>query len=144
MADPSQPERAPDDENPITSLHPATETVSGAYDNAAAHNVIYDEPRSHSLTTISTVPRRNSSVSHVSIDFFDPSGVDQLRRTMSHRSTAADAYDIPEVPLHKAKSRSTVDSTTTLKAIPQGDEPFDMEKILTTIMKRYIWLRGPT
>lgn len=135
MADPSQPDRITEDEGSIANLPPVSEAVSSTHDNTATH----DEPRSHSPATVRTVPRRNSSVSHVSLDYFDPSGVAQLRRTMSHMSAAVDTNDIPEVPFRKIGSRSTVDTTTTLAA-PKGNEPFDLEKTLRTVMKRYFLL----
>lgn len=124
MADLSQLGRVPEDED----------SASGPYNDAAA---IHDEPRSQSPATIHTVPRRNSSVSHVSLDFFDPAGVEQLRRTMSHMSAAVHTSDIPDVPVQKIRSHSTVDTTTTLAA-PKGDEPFDLERTLRTVMKRYL------
>lgn len=124
MADLSQLGRVPEDED----------SASGPYNDDAA---IHDEPRSQSPATIHTVPRRNSSVSHVSLDFFDPAGVEQLRRTMSHMSAAVHTSDIPDVPVQKIRSHSTVDTTTTLAA-PKGDGPFDLERTLRTVMKRYL------
>lgn len=124
MADLSQLGRVSEDED----------SASGPYNNDA---VIHDEPRSQSPATIHTAPRRNSLVSHVSLDFFDPAGVEQLRRTVSRMSAAVNTNNIPDVPIQKITSRSTVDTTTTLAA-PKGDEPFDLERTLRTVMKRYL------
>ncbi|KAF7984807.1 hypothetical protein HWV62_11820 [Athelia sp. TMB] len=58
--------------------------------------------------------------SRVDIGHFDPAGVDELRRTMSRRS---------EQTLNQSQSADA-------KSATKGDEPFDFEKVLRSVMQR--------
>ncbi|KAF9461727.1 pleiotropic drug resistance ABC transporter [Collybia nuda] len=66
--------------------------------------------------------RRNSTASHVDVDFFDPSGVRQLNRTLS-RMSAPNEGDV--------ESGSTYSDATLTT-----DGPFDFERTLRVIMKK--------
>jgi ATP-binding cassette, subfamily G (WHITE), member 2, SNQ2 len=74
--------------------------------------------------------RRSSSVSRVDIGHFDPIGVDELRRTMSRMSANIEGEDDKE-----AKKGIFVRSQLTL---PVGDGPFDFEKCLREVVKKYV------
>lgn len=137
MADCAQLERVAEKECSTTKLPEDPRAVAGAYANAATHNAAHDDARSPSPTTVRTQPARaDHSVSHVSLDYFDPSGVRELKRTMSRVSASANVTEnSPEVPLRKIGTRSSAHTTTTLAA-PKDDEPFDLEKQLRAFVKR--------
>ncbi|KAF5329467.1 hypothetical protein D9619_009293 [Psilocybe cf. subviscida] len=61
--------------------------------------------------------RRNSSVSHVGVDFFDQEGVQQLGRTMAKEQAA-----------HGKKSTESTSSSD--RTLPGSEEPFDFEKTI--------------
>lgn len=67
--------------------------------------------------------RRNSTASQVNVDFFDPAGVRHLNRTLSQMSTQNDQ-----------QQASSVHSDATLTT----DGPFDFEKTLRNVMKKYV------
>lgn len=71
--------------------------------------------------------RRGSVASHVDVDFFDPEGARQLERTMSRMSSRS-----RPVGQHREES---LESDRTLSA---GEGPFDFEKTLRDILKRYV------
>jgi hypothetical protein len=88
-----------------------------------AHNAYC--PVNFSPTTKATRPkreRRNSTASHVDVDFFDPSGVRHLNRTLSRMSTRNEGD--PE------SDSTNSDATLTT------DGPFDFERTLRVIMKK--------
>jgi ATP-binding cassette subfamily G (WHITE) protein 2 (SNQ2) len=70
-------------------------------------------------------PRR---MSRVDIGHFDPTGVDELRRTMSRMSLEPPGDDV-----EKGKKGTSVFSDVTLA---MGDGPFDFEKCLRAVMKK--------
>lgn len=92
----------------VDSLPPAPETSQANYISSAPVS-----PR---------IPGRSSN--RVTVGYFDRAGVDQLRRTLTHLS---ETYD-PE------NARAL--SSETLSVPVAG--PFDFEKTLRTIMKKYV------
>lgn len=77
--------------------------------------------------TIPRRPRGASVVSRVSLDYFDPSGVDELRRTMSRQS------EISKKGKHTKPSKSPQDGSEVTLPV---DEPFDFEKSLGEYIQR--------
>ncbi|KAH9484099.1 Brefeldin A resistance protein [Psilocybe cubensis] len=73
-------------------------------------------------------PRGNSSVSHVDLEFFDPSGVQELRHTMTHENV--------NQPSGKPGSRASTDSSEATLNIGAGDQPFDFEKTLKRVIRK--------
>ncbi|KAF8196094.1 pleiotropic drug resistance ABC transporter [Pholiota molesta] len=70
--------------------------------------------------------RRNSSVSRVDVDFFDPAGVQDIRRTMSKQLEDSD---------EQAKGRpSSISTDETIRV--REDEPFDLEKMLRRAVRK--------
>ncbi|KAJ7455204.1 pleiotropic drug resistance ABC transporter [Mycena galericulata] len=67
---------------------------------------------------------RRTSVSHVDVDFFDPAGVQGLRRTVTQ---------ISERGSKKVPKTESIDSDATLHP---GNGPFDLEKTLKFITKK--------
>ena len=65
--------------------------------------------------------RRHSSSSYVSIDHFDPEGMQQLQRTLSNK---------------KEGDPSASSSDFTLNGYEIGDGPFDLAKFLRGLMKQ--------
>jgi ATP-binding cassette subfamily G (WHITE) protein 2 (SNQ2) len=67
------------------------------------------------------------STSRIDVGHFDPVGVDELQRTMSHNlfPTLEDAGEFTR--------RASISSDVTLTA---GDGPIDFEKTLRTVMKK--------
>lgn len=76
--------------------------------------------------------RRSSSASHVPIDYFDPKGMDELRRTYTAQSIAARSVH-PQHPLGQISDESTPVSET---AVTDQDK-FDLEQILKDAVRRY-------
>lgn len=70
-----------------------------------------------------TKPRSGSVVSRVNVEFFDPAGVQDLRRTLTHKS-------IQEKP-------SFSSSVATLTGLTGGDGAFDFEKTLRHVIRKY-------
>ncbi|KAF8997054.1 pleiotropic drug resistance ABC transporter [Cyathus striatus] len=76
-------------------------------------------------------PPPGSTVSHVDVDFFDPNGVQHLRRTL----TNSPSYQDPKSEGCRQCGRETFresSSDTTLA----GDQPFDFEKTLRDIIRK--------
>jgi ATP-binding cassette subfamily G (WHITE) protein 2 (SNQ2) len=69
--------------------------------------------------------RQPSCAGRVDVDFFDPHGVRNLNRTLSHMSVGRVKEDILSIS-------GTSDETL----IPEG--PFDFEKTLRTLLRRYV------
>jgi len=67
--------------------------------------------------------RSNSNVSHVSLEFFDPAGVRQLRRVLTGQEDEA-------VPQRPSSSRSS----KTLNW--DDDQPFDFQKTLRHVVRK--------
>ncbi|KAJ6552975.1 pleiotropic drug resistance ABC transporter [Mycena capillaripes] len=84
---------------------------------------------SHPKQTMETKPApdlkhtntRRSTVARVDVDFFDPNGVRQLRRTLTEMSLRESGSDTSEA----------------LLVPPAGAEPFDFEKTLRDIVRRH-------
>ncbi|TFK38227.1 pleiotropic drug resistance ABC transporter [Crucibulum laeve] len=89
----------------------------------AEHGTYHDAPSTSVSNEEPPRKRRGSSVSRVDIDFFDPTGVRDLHRTLSRKSTH-----------HGEKRPSTTESDITLA--PIGDGPFDFEKTLRGLLRK--------
>jgi len=76
--------------------------------------------------------RTTSSVSHVSVEFFDPAGVRQLRRVMTGEDVPRVAQDLPREELPQESSASS-DITRV-----SGEEAFDFAKALNETVRRYV------
>jgi len=83
-----------------------------------------EPPPSSSPRTEFKRPRRGSSVSRVDVDFFDPAGVQQLRRTMTQQREGED----------KLSEKRSSKSSETLQA--DDDQPFDFERALRRIIRK--------
>ncbi|KAJ7471516.1 pleiotropic drug resistance ABC transporter [Mycena galericulata] len=92
---------------------------------ATARYPVFDESASVTNSSPSPFPTgRRSSVSHVDVDFFDPAGVQGLRRTVTQ---------ISERGSKKLPKTESIDSDATLHP---GNGPFDLEKTLKFAMKK--------
>lgn len=110
----------------------------------APHHITYQQQASPGTHTHSahTVPmaRITSHTSHVDVGFFDPEGVDQLRRTMSRQESQALAesglnLDIESTPDPRRLSTHSSQTGATLTA--DFDGHFSFEKTLRNVMKKY-------
>lgn len=131
MSDPAQLERIQEDENAVPTIPPDPADTVGTYANAAVHNAIHTQHHEQSPpVTRHQRPRAGSNASHashVSIDYFDPAGVNELRRTLSRQVTNEQATA-------RASPRSIGgESEMTLAA---GDGPFDFEKLLRSMVRK--------
>ncbi|TEB24254.1 hypothetical protein FA13DRAFT_1714739 [Coprinellus micaceus] len=75
-------------------------------------------------------PRRQSTASRVSVDFFDPEGMIEIRRTLT-QDRAHQEKD--EKPRAASTGGSSTDSDNTLAA---GGDGFDLEKTIRQIVRR--------
>ena len=140
---------------PLTDI--AEETPSGSVSRAASHPTLYniDTPSAqqaeedyqasnphvnhHGHPDHSPPPpvtpklgytraRSGSSVSRVNVEFFDPEGVQALRRTMTEEA--------------KDRSRPSVASSSTDDTLTDG--PFDFEKTVRHFVRRYVFTFVPS
>jgi len=85
-------------------------------------------------------PRRSSSVSRVSVGYFDPVGVQELRRALSRRST----NDLERISTEKSthdrpyaqNSESLAASSTITLTGFKVDEGLDFEKTIRRIVRK--------
>lgn len=116
------------------------ETPSGSVSRVASQPTLFngdipatqDAPhlqhQEHSPFSTSPTPGRrrgNSSVSRVDVDFFDPAGVQELRRTLTQQ------HDEEKAKGHRSSTSS--DRTLDVKT---EDEPFDFAKTLREIVRK--------
>ncbi|TFK38290.1 pleiotropic drug resistance ABC transporter, partial [Crucibulum laeve] len=94
------------------------------------HATIHNALHHHEHPTHPPDARRNSSISRVDIDYFDPAGVNELRRTLTRQSTKSHHRDGRPVsrPLSSASS-----SESTLAV---DEESFDFQKSLRKIVRK--------
>lgn len=102
--------------------------------NSALHDIHEDDVTTHnelspppSPTIQKRRPRGSTVVSRVDIGYFDPTGVDELRRTMTRMS----AQTVPATIAPSDKSELTL-------AFGPGDGPFDFEKTLRQVVKKCV------
>lgn len=87
------------------------------------------------------VTPRRSSVARVGVDFFDPAGVEQLRRVLTEKSNhdLRTETSIPSVEhlesKEKQESTSSTSSTITLTGL-KVEDGFDFEKTLRYIVRK--------
>lgn len=125
------PQLDPIREHDGSSSHlPEGLSAANAYANEVLNSVIRYEPRSETPIVVRD-RRRESYASHVSIDYFDPAGVDELRRSLSLASNSIHQTEDKERP--KSPVPSIANSEATLAP---GDGPFDFGKSLRQIIKK--------
>lgn len=99
----------------------------------------HDHPHPGSLSR----PRLNSNVSHVDINFFDPDGVGELQRTLSKKDEQEKLVRTRtryREPLHDhEKGRLSVESSD--ETLNDPDEPFDFQKTLLRVVRKYAFIR---
>lgn len=98
---------------PTTTAFPAADAAHTHHHDHQAHPPVTGKPK--------TRPRGNSSVSHVDLEFFDPSGVQALRRTMTQENVD-----------HSRSSSDSSEATLNIK----DDQPFDFEKTLRHVIRK--------
>jgi ATP-binding cassette subfamily G (WHITE) protein 2 (SNQ2) len=91
--------------------------------------VVGDDEGQNTVASRTTKPRRGSTVSHVDLDFFDPTGVQELRRTLTQKSTQEHNRPNGEKP-------SFSNSDLTLTGLTGGDGGFDFEKTLRHVVRK--------
>ena len=94
----------------------------------------YNAPPSPSRPSRLARPRRGSSISRVELNFFDPEGVKELERTLTHQSNSNKSNKSNR----GLDSRQSVASDTTL-ATKEG-EPFDLAKTLRKVIQKLVSL----
>ncbi|OSX63435.1 hypothetical protein POSPLADRAFT_1074039 [Postia placenta MAD-698-R-SB12] len=76
-----------------------------------------------------------SDAHHVDVSYFDPSGVNELRRTMSQMSSSRKSNHGHSALPQDVKKNRTSDDASDLTLTP-GDGPFDFEKTLKHVVRR--------
>jgi len=77
--------------------------------------------------------RTTSTVSHVSVEFFDPTGVRQLRRVMTGEDVPRETRGVPrEEPRQPTPASSDITRVS-------GDEPFDFARALNETVRRCVF-----
>ncbi|KAI0943006.1 hypothetical protein AcW1_002753 [Taiwanofungus camphoratus] len=113
---------------------PLGPSVAAAYGNAAVHNALHRTTSAPRDT--SPIRRTTSRASHVDVGHFDPSGVSDLRRTLSQMTAERKRVSTDrrsEGGKHKSAEYSDATSEITLAL---GDGPFDFEKTLRNLIKK--------
>jgi ATP-binding cassette subfamily G (WHITE) protein 2 (SNQ2) len=89
-----------------------------------------------------TRPRGGSSVSRVGVDYFDPAGVEELRRVLTERSNhdlqrVLTGSSIPDVPhLEEKQDPTSLASSTITLAGLKVEDGFDLEKTVRHIVRK--------
>lgn len=115
---------------------PLGPSVAAAYGNAAVHNALHRTTSAPRDT--SPIRRTTSRASHVDVGHFDPSGVSDLRRTLSQMTAERKRVSTDrrsEGGKHKSAEYSDATSEITLAL---GDGPFDFEKTLRNLIKKSV------
>jgi ATP-binding cassette subfamily G (WHITE) protein 2 (SNQ2) len=128
----------------------AEKTPSGTVSRSASHPTLFNidtttnssqtqpEGELHHRAGSLSRPRRNSNVSHVDINFFDPDGVGELQRTLSRKDEQEKLVRTRthhREPLHDhEKGRLSVESSD--ETLNDPDEPFDFQKTLLRIVRK--------
>lgn len=77
--------------------------------------------------------RRPSNASHVAVDYFDPEGVSELKRTFTRQSTSRRSeHNVPPPTRGSVHSESTAVSSAAA-----SPEKFDFEQHLKDMVQRY-------
>jgi ATP-binding cassette subfamily G (WHITE) protein 2 (SNQ2) len=98
----------------------AANRASITFDNSRHHEESDVHPISHPPSPV--IPRhRARRASSVDIGHFDPEGVEELRRTLSRLSA----------------NRQNDDANKSEITLPVGDGPFNFEKCLRDVVKKY-------
>lgn len=86
--------------------------------------------------------RRDSSASRVAIDHFDPEGVLELKRTLTHQSATARSTHRTSIGHRhqkpKAHNSSGSSFDTAVGDAAESPEKFDLEKLLRDMVKRCV------
>ena len=120
MSDPEQ-QRHSEENDDVPELPPPTPSMAAVHANISGSN-----PRCSPRTLFSKAPRlerRPSHASSVDVGFFDPSGVNRLRQTLSHLSTDTMRVTPPESV--RSGGETIVE-----------EEKFDFEKVLREIFQK--------
>ncbi|KAI0074337.1 hypothetical protein K474DRAFT_1648129 [Panus rudis PR-1116 ss-1] len=138
MADPQQPAVGQTDEtrDDVPELPQGLASVAGA----AVHNLHHDHHSEEQVPNSPRPPSSRPSVSErngltrrrsrsVDVDFFDPSGVGELRRTMSRMSRD------PSIPARSGGEASSSVSDGTLT--PGGEGQFDLERHMRNFIRKF-------
>ncbi|GBE83477.1 pleiotropic drug resistance ABC transporter [Sparassis latifolia] len=113
---------------------PLGTSAAAAHGHAAHNNFTYDEEDPHQKNALT---RTVSHASHVEVDMFDPSGMSDLRQTLTHMSTHAQSPRSPHSGrLGEGKRKSDSVSVETEATLTPVDGPFDFEKTLRQIIKK--------
>lgn len=156
-ADPAQLESL-EQRDTVPELPTATD-IAGAYGQAAIHNLHEerrDRGRSGSAPSSPAMPSQNhpltrqmsssSRSSRVDIGFFDPEGVEQLRRTLSRQSETQSPHIAHAGPSGRGEGQSIHSGSTDETLSGSNDGPFDFEKTLRNLIKKYVlvydWIRA--
>ncbi|KAH9927376.1 pleiotropic drug resistance ABC transporter [Amylocystis lapponica] len=117
-----------EDSDTVPAL-PLGPSVLAAHGNAAFHNAHTHNPSPYPSQGPGPSP---GSTSHVDIGHFNPSGVDELRRTMS-RVSADQGQSVHTKEKEAAGERQSYTSEATLRP---GEGPFDFERALRQVIKK--------
>lgn len=106
---------------PISRV-PSTPTIIGHQEPSSFNN------NNTSVQPVMPGPNLNESPGRVDLGFFDPEGVQELRRTMTQKSR--------NVPPEEHSRPSFASSAITLSGLAVGDGPFDFEKTLRHVIRK--------
>lgn len=152
--DPS-PETASDRSRDVVPELPSSNAMAAAASGTAFHdNYHHHHHTDHNATDITHEPepstphgirpphhhrRRDSSASRVAVDYFDPEGVLELRRTLTqHSATARSIHRTLTAQREQQHPQSSGSSVSTAVGDSDASEKFDLEKILREMVKRYV------
>lgn len=147
------PETASDRSRDVVPELPSSDAMAAAASGTAFHdNHHHHHLTDHNPTDISHEPesstphgirpphhhrRRDSSASRVAVDYFDPEGVLELRRTLTQQSATARSIH-RTLTAQRQHPQSSGSSVSTAVGDSDASEKFDLEKILREMVKRYV------
>ena len=119
------------------SISPISPAISPVLDDSEQSKP--NSPQSQ-VRAPNTRHRSGSSVSRVGVNFFDPAGVEELRRVLTERSNhelrgVLPKSPIPDVPREPRDPSSTASSTITLAGL-KVEDGLDFEKTVRHIVRK--------
>ncbi|KAF6764440.1 ABC-2 type transporter-domain-containing protein [Ephemerocybe angulata] len=135
------------DSHPLTDIReePASGLVSRQASDPTLHNIARHDAQQEQSQPESPRPphaqhprpRRQSTASRVSVDFFDPEGMAEIRRTLTQdKNKSTDDEKAGKHDEERPRTATTTRSTDSDDTVAADADGFDLEKTIKTIIRR--------